>query len=180
VHFERIADSSSIPIILYNVPTRTSVDLLPSTVSELCAHDNICGIKEALNEMHRIEALIKFQSSGFQVLSGDDPTAVQAIALGAKGLISVAANTHPKAMKHMVQLALDGQLGKARDCSQTLQPLFDALGIEPNPIPVKWALSKMGLCQPKMRLPLTELSIQNQACVQSALVVDGTDLANAA
>jgi 4-hydroxy-tetrahydrodipicolinate synthase len=179
-HFERIADSSDIPIILYNVPARTSVDLLPETVANLHTHENICGIKEALNDMSRLAALIKLQSASFRVLSGDDPTAVEAIALGAQGLISVAANSHPTRLRNLVHLALNGQIEQARTHARALTTLFNALSVEPNPIPIKWALSCMGLCHAHLRLPLTELSSHYQAEVQNALANETLDVAEAA
>jgi 4-hydroxy-tetrahydrodipicolinate synthase len=179
-HFQAIAKASRVPVILYNVPGRTAVDLLPATVARLATHPNICGIKEALNDMQRLRELIALQGAKFVVLSGDDPTAVEAIALGVRGLISVAANVRPAAMKNMLKLALDGQLASARRTSAAFDALFDALGVEPNPIPVKWALHHEGHCQALLRLPLTELSLAHQTAVKASLENFSSALANAA
>ena len=168
-HFSAIADASSLPILLYNVPSRTAVDLLPETVARLSGHEKICGIKEALPEMARISALLQLQSQHFVVLSGDDPTAAAAIALGARGLISVAANARPALIKALVCSAAAGNLQAAAAQSHALTPLFEALGSEPNPIPIKWAMAHLGLCGPNIRLPLTRLSANQQPALVEAL-----------
>ncbi len=168
-HYQAIADASSLPILLYNVPSRTAVDLLPETVARLSEHPKVCGIKEALPEMPRINALLKLQNSHFSVLSGDDPSAAAAIALGARGLISVAANARPALIKSLVSLALQGNQQAAIAHNNALAPLFDALGSEPNPIPVKWAMAHLGLCGPNIRLPLTRLGATHQPALAQAL-----------
>ncbi len=168
-HYRAIADASSLPILLYNVPSRTAVDLLPETVARLSGHPKICGIKEALPEMPRISALLALQNAHFSVLSGDDPTAAAAIALGARGLISVAANARPAALKALVSYALQGNQPAATTQSLSLTPLFDALSSEPNPIPVKWAMAHLGLCGPNIRLPLTPFSTHAQPALIQAL-----------
>ncbi len=168
-HYRAIADASSLPVLLYNVPSRTAVDLLPETVARLSGHTKICGIKEALPEMPRVSALLALQNPHFSVLSGDDPTAAAAIALGARGLISVAANARPALIKSLVSTALQGNKQAAIEQSNALAPLFDALGREPNPIPVKWAMTHLGLCGPNIRLPLTRLSAINQPALVQAL-----------
>lgn len=168
-HYQAIADASTLPILLYNVPSRTAVDLLPETVARLSRHPKICGIKEALPEMPRISALLALQNAHFSVLSGDDPTAAAAIALGAHGLISVAANARPAAVKALVSYALQGNHAAATTQSRALTPLFDALSCEPNPIPVKWAMAHLGLCGPHIRLPLTPFSTAAQPALIQAL-----------
>ncbi len=168
-HYQAIADVSLLPILLYNVPSRTAVDLLPETVARLSGHPKICGIKEALPEMTRISALLELQNDHFALLSGDDATAAAAIALGARGLVSVAANARPALIKALVDSASQGKLGAVTAQSQVLTPLFDALSVEPNPIPVKWAMAHLGLCGPNIRLPLTRLSAMHQSALVYAL-----------
>ena len=176
-HFQAIADASPLPVLLYNVPSRTAVDLLPETVARLCGHTKICGIKEALPEMPRISALLKLQNAHFSVLSGDDASAADAIALGARGLISVAANALPALIKALIHSALIGDQQAAMAQSQALIPLFDALGSEPNPIPIKWAMAHLGLCGPHIRLPLTRLSTPQHAALIHALQQTATTAA---
>ena len=168
-HYQAIAELSTLPILLYNVPSRTAVDLLPETVARLSGHAKICGIKEALPEMSRISALLELQNANFSVLSGDDPTAAAAIALGACGLISVAANARPALIKALVCFASQGNQQAAIEQSKALTPLFDALASEPNPIPIKWAMAHLGLCGPNIRLPLTRLSAAHQPALARAL-----------
>jgi 4-hydroxy-tetrahydrodipicolinate synthase len=168
-HFQRVADSSALPVILYNVPARTAVDLWPETVARLCGHKNIIGIKEALPDMARMQQLLTLQDAHFAVLSGDDPTAAQAIALGARGLISVAANPIPAQMKALVTAALTAKSDAVAALMAILNPLFDALGLEPNPIPVKWAMHYLKLCRADLRLPLSEFSATHHATLATAL-----------
>jgi 4-hydroxy-tetrahydrodipicolinate synthase len=168
-HYQALADASQLPILLYNVPSRTAVDLTPDTVARLSVHPKICGIKEALPDMTRIKALLDHQNEHFVVLSGDDPTAAAAMALGARGLISVAANVAPARLKNLVSAGLRGDHAAAALQTQQLAPLFDALSGEPNPIPVKWAMAYMGLCGPDIRLPLTELRSEYQPALIQAL-----------
>jgi 4-hydroxy-tetrahydrodipicolinate synthase len=157
-HYMHVAEAASIPIILYNVPARTAVDLQFETAARLAEHANIIGIKEALPDSDRMHALLTLQSHDFSVLSGDDAASVHAIELGARGLISVAANSHPAQVKLMVEAALAGDVANARLWRDRLSPLFEALGAEPNPIPIKWLLRELGLAGGDLRLPLTELS----------------------
>ncbi len=168
-HYQALADASVLPILLYNVPSRTAVDLLPETVARLVGHPKICGIKEALPELARIESLLALQNAKFDVLSGDDPTAASALKLGARGLVSVAANVAPERVKRMVSAGLDGDHAAAASQTQSLEGLMAALALEPNPIPVKWAMAHLGLCGPKIRLPLTELSPEIQPALILAL-----------
>lgn len=163
-HYRQIADASALPVILYNVPTRTAVDMLPETVARLCRHPRIAAIKEAVPDVSRLNALIALQGPDFEVLSGDDPTAVQAIRMGARGLISVCANVRPAAMRTLVYEAISGA-----PQSQNLNAWFDALAAEPNPIPVKWAAQALGLCDGGLRLPLTALSPVYHAPLQALI-----------
>lgn len=156
-HYRDIADDNALPIVLYNVPGRTGGDLLPETVAELCGHPRILGIKEARAEPERMEALLKFRSGDFAVLSGDDPTACRAMLAGADGVISVASNVLPAAMRRLCDLARAGKAGAANELDAQLQPTFEFLGVEPNPIPVKAVLALHGIGH-GLRLPLLPLS----------------------
>lgn len=166
-HYVQIAEASVVPVILYNVPTRTAVDMLPETVARLCSHPRIAAIKEALPDTHRLKALIALQGPNFEVLSGDDPTAAQAIGLGARGLISVCANVRPAAMRALVYDALAGAV--PTHATKELNAWFEALALEPNPIPVKWAAQAMGLCGGSLRSPLTPLSPVYHAPLQALI-----------
>ena len=156
-HYRAIADDNGLPVVLYNVPGRTGGDLLPETVAELCGHPRIVGIKEARNEPDRMEALLKFRSGDFAVLSGDDPTACRAMLAGADGVISVASNVLPAAMRRLCDLARSGKPDAAHEIDAELQPTFEFLGVEPNPIPVKAVLALQGIGH-GLRLPLLPLS----------------------
>lgn len=156
-HYRAIADDNALPIVLYNVPGRTGGDLLPETVAELCGHARIVGIKEARAEAERMEQLLKLKKNDFAVLSGDDPTACRAMLAGADGVISVASNVLPAAMRRLCDLARAGKADAARELDAQLQPAFDFMGIEPNPIPVKAVLEMQGIGH-GLRLPLLPLS----------------------
>ncbi len=168
-HFETIANSCDIPIILYNVPARTVADLLPPTVERLSHVDNIIGIKEATGDLVRAKEVIDLCPAEFAVYSGDDPTAAELILMGGRGDISVTANVAPRRMSELCEAALALDVEKARTLDQDIQPLHRALFIEPNPIPVKWALAEMGLIEHGIRLPLTPLSGDAQREVLAAL-----------
>jgi 4-hydroxy-tetrahydrodipicolinate synthase len=157
-HFSTIADAVGIPVILYNVPSRTACDLLPETVARLARHPRIVGIKEATGEVARGEAILRTTPSGFLLLSGDDPTAVALMRAGARGVISVTANVAARAMHEMCAAALAGRHEDAAARDRRLAPLHQALFVEPNPIPAKWAVHRMGLIGTGIRLPLTPLS----------------------
>lgn len=156
-HYRAIADDNALPVVLYNVPGRTGGDLLPETVAELCGHPRIVGIKEARAEPERMEALLEFRSGDFAVLSGDDPTACRAMLAGADGVISVASNVLPAAMRRLCDVARAGKAGAAHEIDAQLQPAFEFLGVEPNPIPVKALLALQGIGH-GLRLPLLPLS----------------------
>jgi 4-hydroxy-tetrahydrodipicolinate synthase len=157
-HFQAVAAASSAPIVLYNVPTRTAVDLLPETVARLAQLPRVVAVKEAVGQMSRVRELIHVTGGGFTVLSGDDPTAAEAMLNGARGVISVTANVAPQAMAQLCETALSGDRAATERIDARLRALHAALFSEPNPIPVKWALADLGLIDRGIRLPLTELS----------------------
>lgn len=171
-HFCEVADHGGLPVVLYNVPTRTACDLLPETVARLAAHGNIVGIKEAVADEARMRALLPLRSAGFAILSGDDGTASRAIAAGADGVISVAANVDPARMTRLCEAsARDAQAAAALD--RELQPLFELLGCEPNPIPLKWCLSRLGFGEAHLRLPLLKLTETHHADAETVLAALG-------
>jgi len=159
-HYLAVAEQGGLPVVLYNVPGRTACDLLPETVARLAPHANIIGIKEALADAGRIQALLALQDNNFVVLSGDDPTALASMQAGARGLISVAANVAPGLMAALCDHALAGRAPQAQTLDAALQALYRFLAVESNPIPAKWLCHRLGLCQPRMRLPLTTLTPQ--------------------
>ena len=157
-HHKAIAEQVEIPQLLYNVPGRTSVDMLPETIERLSLLDNIVGVKEATGDLDRAKEIIERCSSDFDVISGDDATAMELILLGGKGDISVTANVAPEMMHNMCVAALAGDRDKAERINSRLEPLHSRLFVEANPIPVKWLLHKMGYGSNTMRLPLVSLS----------------------
>lgn len=157
-HFSAIADEAGLPIVLYNVPSRTGCDMLPETVARLAGHERIAGIKEARNDDARIAAIVALKRPDFVVLSGDDNTSAQAMLGGADGVISVAANVAPAAMRTLCDAARAGNAARARELDDKLTELYALLGTEPNPIPVKWCLHELGIGQPEPRLPLLPFS----------------------
>jgi 4-hydroxy-tetrahydrodipicolinate synthase len=167
-HFAAAAAASAKPILLYNVPSRTAVDMKPATVARLARVARIAGVKEAVPEPARVRELVDVVTRGFVVLSGDDATARETIGCGARGVISVTANVAPRAMSEMVAAALAGDGARARELDVPLANLHRDLFVETNPIPVKWVLAQMGLIGPGLRLPLTPLSEAYQATVRAA------------
>jgi 4-hydroxy-tetrahydrodipicolinate synthase len=172
-HFKSIAQASRVPILLYNVPGRTAVDLLPVTVARLSRVERIVGIKEAIGDTARVRELVANCATGFKVLSGDDLTARETIGVGAVGVISVTANVAPRAMADMIAAAMAGDRAGATQVDQRLVALHRNLFVESNPIPVKWALARMGMMHGTLRLPLTELSAQYHAIVTESLFAAG-------
>lgn len=168
-HFATLAAAAPAPVLLYNVPARTAVDLLPATVASLAAHPRIVGIKEAAGDLVRVRELLTLVPRGFAVLSGDDPTACEAVLAGARGVISVTANVVPAAVAAVMAAALRGERELALRLDADLQPLHQALSLEANPIPVKWALAEMKMINPGIRLPLTWLSAAAQPQLRHAL-----------
>jgi 4-hydroxy-tetrahydrodipicolinate synthase len=157
-HFCEVADQGGLPVVLYNVPSRTSCDLLPETVARLSTHGNIVGIKEARAEPERMRSLLKIANAGFSVLSGDDPTCMRAMLEGAAGVISVAANVAPAQFSALCERSTARDADGAETIDRQLQPLYEFLGVEPNPIPLKWCLAQLGIGGPQLRLPLVPLS----------------------
>ena len=156
------------PIVLYNVPTRTAVDMKPATVARLAQIAGVVGVKEAVPELARVGELVASCPPGFCVLSGDDATARESIGAGARGVISVTANVAPRAMSEMVGAALRGDTAHAAGLDQALSGLHRELFLEANPIPVKWLLAQMGLIGASIRLPLTPLAEEYHARVRAA------------
>ncbi len=181
-HYSEVAEQGGLPIILYNVPGRTGCDLLPETVLRLRGHGNIVGIKEARAEPERMQQLLALQTDRFDVLSGDDPTAMRAMLAGARGLISVAANAVPAQMRQLCDLGVAQSVAEAQALDRSLRPLYDLLGAEPNPIPIKWCLHLLGLMDPHLRLPLTLLSASLQEKAQQVMkpFLDAASRSNAA
>jgi 4-hydroxy-tetrahydrodipicolinate synthase len=167
-HFTAIADSVSIPIILYNVPARTGVDLHPDTVLRLAGHRNIVAIKEASTAARARELVARLEGR-MDVLGGEDACACESMLAGASGVISVTANVAPAAMHELTAAARRGDAARARELDGRLQGLHGALFVEANPIPVKWAVEQLGLIGGALRLPLTRLSAAAQPVVREAL-----------
>ena len=158
-HYKIVAEASKLPIILYNVPSRTGVDLLPETVGRLAKIENIIGLKDATGDLSRVAQHIELCGKEFILLSGDDATGYEFIRQGGQGVISVVNNLAAKDMALMIELASKGQFEQAEKINQQLSPLYAALFIESSPIPVKYAAQKMGLIPlGGLRLPLVELS----------------------
>jgi 4-hydroxy-tetrahydrodipicolinate synthase len=179
-HYEAAANAAGVPVILYNVPTRTAVDMLPDTVARLARLPRIVAVKEAVPQMSRVRELRELCPPGFGVLSGDDATTREAIANGAAGVISVTANVTPGAMSQMVAAQLAGDAARAAEIDAHIAGLHQNLFLEANPIPVKWALERMGMIRGRLRLPLTPLSQRYHAPVEAALAAAGISLAAAA
>jgi 4-hydroxy-tetrahydrodipicolinate synthase len=158
-HYEKIANNVDIKQILYNVPSRTACDLKPETVSILSEHKNIVGLKEAVDDIERIKELVKISnnSSDFAILSGDDPTFMNALIEGAHGVISVAANVIPKSISQICKLIREDNIEEAKTLNEFNNNIYRLLFVESNPIPVKWMLTKMGMIENSIRLPLIEL-----------------------
>jgi 4-hydroxy-tetrahydrodipicolinate synthase len=169
LHYLAIADAVDRPVILYNVPARTGVDMLPETVARVSKHSGIAGIKEATGDLSRIEPLRAACGEEFVLLSGDDATAREFILKGGQGVISVTANVAPALMADMCEAALEGDGVLAAELDQRLADLHRDLFIESNPIPVKWAMERLGLIPGWLRLPLTPLSAAAQPAVEAAL-----------
>ncbi|MCG6885761.1 MAG: 4-hydroxy-tetrahydrodipicolinate synthase [Proteobacteria bacterium] len=169
LHFRKIAETVDIPQILYNVPGRTAVDMLPETVARLAVIPNIIGIKEATGDIERGRDILRGCGPQFALYSGDDATAMELILAGARGDISVTANVAPRAMHEMCAAALAGDRATAAAINDTLMVLHRDLFVEANPIPVKWALHHMGMIENGIRLPLTVLSEDGQIRVSQAL-----------
>ena len=174
LHFKAIAEAvGDLPTVLYNVPGRTVADMAHDTVLRLTRVPGIVGIKEATGNIERAQWLIRDLPKGFAVYSGDDPTAVALMLCGGHGNISVTANVAPRKMHELCVAALAGDVRRAMQIQFELMPLHKHLFVEPNPIPVKWAMARMGLMGPALRLPLTELAQASRPVVESALRATG-------
>ena len=169
-HFKAIAEATGeLPIVLYNVPGRSVADMAHDTVLRLAEVPGIVGIKEASADIARAQWLIRDRPAGFSVYSGDDPTAVALMLCGGQGNVSVTANIAPRLMHELCIAAIAGDTAKAMEIQLRLMPLHRHLFIESNPIPLKWAMARMGLCGPAMRLPMTPLSPASVPVVEAAL-----------
>ena len=172
-HFKAIAEAVDLPVVLYNVPGRTVADMSHDTVMRLTQVPGIVGIKEATGNIERAQWLIREVPKGFAVYSGDDPTAVALMLCGGQGNISVTANVAPRLMHELCMAAIAGDVKRAMDIQFKLLPVHKHLFVEANPIPVKWAMNRMGLCGPTLRLPMTELTPANAPVVEGALRAAG-------
>lgn len=172
-HYKTIAAAVAIPIILYNVPGRTACDMQPETVARLAGIPNIVGLKEASGSMERNRQLIALVGSKLTLLSGDDDIAVEATLAGFKGVISVSANVAPRQVHLAIAAALQGDTDEARKLAEPLTQLHRVLFLESNPIPVKWALARLGLIQDGLRLPLTPFAKPYHGQVIEALQTAG-------
>ena len=179
-HFSAVADAVERPVILYNVPGRTGVDLLPETIARLARHANIVAVKEATGELDRVKALRDGCGEDFALLSGDDATSAEFMLLGGDGCISVTANVAPKKMRALCDAARAGQRDEAEKIDAELIGLHRTLFLESNPIPVKWAMAQMGFTGPGIRLPLVGLAAEYQDDVRRAMSAAGVEIAAAA
>jgi 4-hydroxy-tetrahydrodipicolinate synthase len=168
-HFRAVAEAVDIPQLLYNVPGRTGCDIVNDTALRLAEIPNIDGIKDATGNIERGTDLLRRAPPGFAVYSGDDATTLALLLLGGHGVISVTANVAPKLMHDMCVAAFAGNVEPAREINLKLFPLHQKLFVEANPIPVKWALSEMGMIQPGLRLPLTPLAAQYHDTLRTAM-----------
>ena len=173
LHHKAVAEAVDIPQILYNVPGRTACDMLPETVARLAEIDNIIGVKEATGDLARVERLRADCGPDFALYSGDDATAREFMLRGGDGVISVTANVAPRLMQAMCEAALAGDRERAESIDAQLAALHRDLFVQSNPIPVKWAVAEMGLCQRGIRLPLTWLTDECEPRVRQAMVQAG-------
>ena len=175
-HFIAAADASAVPVVLYNVPGRTAVDLLPGTIARLAGHPRIVGVKESTGSIERGREVLAACPPGFLVVSGDDATAIAMMGAGSHGVISVTANVAPRRMREACAAARRGDMPGALAIDATLQALHRDLFVEANPIPVKWGLTQMGLIGAALRLPLVELTPAHHETVRRALRAAGVSL----
>ncbi len=166
-HYRMLADELAAPIVLYNVPSRTGVDLLPDTVQRLCDHAQVTGIKEAVSRVERLQALLALRGPDFAIYSGDDGSCAEWMMQGADGVVSVVANVVPQLLSSLARLAGSDRVACAA-LDRRLLGLIEALNVAPNPIPIKSLLSMLGRCGPALRLPLTELEPQHAAVLRNA------------
>ncbi len=169
-HYNALADAAELPLVIYNVPSRTGVDISPETVAELACRDEFIAIKEAVGDMDRVRRLIELCGDSLAVLSGDDPSCLAALNQGAAGVVSVAANLVPGRFSNMCRNAADNNWPGAVEIDDTLRHLYGILSLETNPIPVKWALHRMALCGPGIRLPLLPLNEKHHEKLEQGLL----------
>lgn len=172
-HFKAIAEAVDLPVILYNVPGRTVADMHNDTILRLAQIPGIIGVKDATGNIGRGTDLIRLAPAAFSVYSGDDATAIALMLCGGKGNISVTANVAPRAMHELCMAAMEGNLARAIEINNRMLPLHNTLFIEPNPLPVKWALTEMGMIPSGIRLPLVPMSAQYHDTVRAALRESG-------
>jgi 4-hydroxy-tetrahydrodipicolinate synthase len=175
LHFTAIADAVDLPLLAYNVPSRTACDMLADTVARLSEHPRIVGIKEATGDIGRGVDILRTARPGFLLISGDDATAAELMKAGGCGVISVTANVAPRAMHELCAASLAGRHDEAARINARLAPLHDALFVEANPIPVKWCVSRLGLIEPAIRLPLTELTAARRPELEAAMRAAGVE-----
>ncbi len=168
-HYKKVADTVPIPIILYNVPGRTGCDLLPETTCRLAEVGNIIGLKEATGDIKRVNEILDKSNGKIDLFSGDDASSLEFLLAGGRGVISVTANVAPRMMHDMCKAAAQGNESLATELQKRLMPLHTKLFIEPNPIPVKWALHSMGKIEDGIRLPLTELTQRHEESLHQAM-----------
>jgi 4-hydroxy-tetrahydrodipicolinate synthase len=173
LHFKAIAEAVDLPVVLYNVPGRSVADMAHDTVLRLAQVPGIVGIKEATGNIERAQWLIKEAPKGFAIYSGDDPTAVTLMLCGGHGNVSVTANVAPRLMHELCVAAIAGNVKRAMEIQFQLLPLHKTLFVESNPIPVKWAVARMGLCGHAVRLPLTQLTPANQPALERVMHATG-------
>jgi 4-hydroxy-tetrahydrodipicolinate synthase len=174
-HFMAVADASDVPVILYNVPGRTGVDLLPATIARLAAHPRIVAVKEATGSVARGQEVLAACGAAFTLLSGDDASSIALMGIGASGVISVSANVVPRRMREACALALRHDMAAAIAIDSTLQALHRDLFIEASPIPVKWAVGQLGLIGTTLRLPLVDLTPAHGDTVRRAMRAAGIE-----
>ena len=172
-HFKAIAEATSIPMVIYNVPGRTVVSMSNDTILRLAKIPNIVGVKEASGNIGNNIELINSVPEGFAVLSGDDPTGLPFMLCGGHGVVTVAANVAPKLFADMCRAALEGDIATARRLNEQLIPIYNTMFCEPSPAAPKWGLSLLGKCEPHVRLPLVALTEAGQAKVRAALEKSG-------
>ena len=172
-HFKAIAEATSIPMVIYNVPGRTVVSMSNDTILRLAEIPNIVGVKEASGNIGKNIELINSVPEGFVVLSGDDPTGLPFMLCGGHGVVTVAANVAPKLFADMCRAALEGDIATARRLNEQLIPIYNTMFCEPSPAAPKWGLSLLGKCEPHVRLPLVALTEAGQAKVRAALEKSG-------
>lgn len=172
-HFNTLCEAVDLPIVVYNIPGRTNVDILPATMAEIAKHKNIIALKDSTGDPSRTALHKALCKPEFDILAGDDNLALGFAAYGATGIVSVLSNLLPKTIANMQNHLAKGDFVGAREINQKIDPLQRALFIEPNPVPVKFAMAELGLCSPEVRLPLVEMSDASKKAVKEAMKLAG-------